>query len=575
MKAPKRIPIARWRFYGVILVLAGLAGSLVWRVADLQVLPGNERGFTFLQGQGQARTLRTETINASRGVITDRNGEPLAVSTPVTTLWANPRELAETPQRWSELARALGWSNADLESRMGRFAGREFMYLQRHMTPHAADEILALNIPGVYSQREYRRFYPAGEVAAHLVGMTDIDDRGQEGIELAYDAWLAGENGARQVIKDRHGHTVREHQLLRSARPGNNLTLSIDLRLQYLAHRELRSAVHENRARAGSMVIMDAQTGEILAMVNQPVYNPNDRSNLRGDLLRNRALTDMFEPGSTVKPFAVMAALESGDYRYNSRFNTAPGHIRVGGHTLTDPVNYGDLDMAGVIAKSSQVAMAKMAMNMEPEVIRSMYYRLGLGQGTGTGFPGEGVGALPNYDRWRAIQKATYSFGYGISATTTQLAQAYGVLANGGIKRPVSLLRMDEPPAGQPVVNRELVSQINRMLEQAVTRDGTGHRARTDAYSVAGKTGTVHKVGLQGYDDDRYIASFAGYAPAENPRIVAVVVIDEPATEAYFGGQVAAPVFSRVAEGALRLLQEPPRQRDNYVEKLPPRRPIS
>ncbi len=564
--------VASWRFYLVAVVLVGAIATLVWHLAKLQVLPNNDRGFAFLQDQGQSRTLRTETIPAYRGVITDRNGEPLAVSTEVTSLWANPRILVQAPQRWAQLAQALGLPRAELESRLTRFAGREFMYLQRHLPPQAAEDVLALDIPGVYGQTEYRRFYPAGEVTAHLVGLTDIDDRGQEGMELAYDAWLAGESGAKQVLKDLRGRTVKELDLVKAARSGQSLTLSIDLRLQYLAHRELRNAIEQSGAKAGSLVILDAKTGEVLAMVNQPSFNPNDRTSPRGAGLRNRAITDNVEPGSTVKPLAVMAALETGRFKPHDLINTSPGYIQVGTKTLKDPLNYGTLDLSMVIAKSSQVGMTKVALDLEPEVIRDMYARLGIGQALGTGFPGEATGLLPAHRRWRPIQRATLAFGYGMNASVLQIAQAYGVIASGGVKRPVSLLRVDQPPEGERVVSEELTRDVTAMLMRVASSEGTASRARAISYTVAGKTGTARKVGPQGYDDRRHMAFFAGLAPAESPRIVAVVVIDEPRQEVYSGGLAAAPVFSRVAEGALRMLHVPPKQRENLAR---PSKPVS
>jgi len=568
MSRGQTLTIARWRVWLIAALVVALGAALLWRVASLQVLPNNEQGFEFLQGQGLARTLRTEPISAYRGVITDRNGEPLAVSTPVETLWADPSVLVQVPHQWSKLARALDMSEADLEARLARFSGREFMYLRRHLPPQAAEDVLALEVPGVYSQREYRRFYPAGEVAAHVVGFTDIDDRGQEGIELAYDAWLSGESGAKQVLKDLRGRTIKELQLVKSARAGRNLALSIDLRLQYLAHRELKAAVQENSAKGGSLVIMDVRTGEVLAMTNQPAYNPNDRARIHSAGIRNRALTDLFEPGSTMKPLAVMAAIESGEFTAQSRFNTSPGHIRVGDKMLMDPTDYGEMDLIEVLAKSSQVGMTKLALELEPNVVRDMYYRLGLGQGVGTGFPGEGVGLLPGYTRWQPIQRATYAFGYGMNLSAMQLTSAYSVLASGGIKRTPSLLRVDHPEEGERIVSEELARHITDILRHAVSTDGTGHRAQIPSYPVSGKTGTVHKVGVGGYIENRYIASFIGMAPADDPRIVAAVVIDEPSENFYFGGQVAAPVFARVAENALRLMQVPPLlKRDENVAK--------
>lgn len=577
MSGSSKLTLARWRVYLVAAVVVILAIALLWRIAGLQVLPDTDQGFEFLQSQGQARTLRTEPISAYRGVITDRNGEPLAVSTPVTTLWADPQLLVQSPKRWAELAQALGWDRDRLEARLARYTSREFMYLERHLPPQAAERVLALNIPGVYSQREYQRFYPAGEVTAHLVGFTDIDERGQEGMELAYDAWLSGESGAKQVLKDLRGNTVKELQLLKAARPGRNLTLSIDLRLQYLAHRELKAAVQQNGAIGGSLVIMDVHTGEVLAMTNQPAYNPNDRARARTEGLRNRALTDLFEPGSTMKPLAVMAALETGRFKANSVIDTSPGHIQVGRKTLLDPVNYGKLDLSMVIAKSSQVGMTKLALDLEPETVRNMYARLGLGQAVGTGFPGEAVGLLPSYRNWKPIQRATYAFGYGLNLTPLQLAQAYSVLATGGLKRQASLLRVDQVGAAERVVEERLADTVVDMLRRAVSVEGTATRAQIASYPVAGKTGTVHKVGPEGYQDNKYIASFVGMAPADNPRIVAVAMIDEPSDSHYFGGQVAAPLFSKVAEGALRLLQVPPLldPKQDLVKKDSKGRPLS
>lgn len=560
------LQVARWRFYCVAAVMLVLSAGLIWHLVNLQVLPDNEKGYQFLQDQGQSRTLRTESITAYRGVITDRNGEPLAVSTPVSSLWANPQTLLREPQRWGQLSQALGWNKAELESRLARFGAREFMYLQRHMPPQAADEVLALDIPGVYVQTEYRRYYPAGDVTAHLVGMTDIDDRGQEGMELAYDAWLSGESGAKQVLKDLRGRTIKELQLIKAARPGQGLTLSIDLRLQYLAHRELKSAIEESGAIAGSLVILDAETGEVLAMVNQPSFNPNDRHHARGAGLRNRAITDNYEPGSTVKPLAVMAALESGRFKPHDLINTSPGYIQVGTKTLKDPINYGTLDLSMVIAKSSQVGMTKVALELEPEIIRNMYARLGIGEVVGTGFPGEASGILPAHKRWRPIQRATLAFGYGMNVSVLQMAQAYSVIASGGMKRPVSLLRVDQPTAAVRVVEEHLTNDVTDMLKRVASTEGTARRARAISYTVAGKTGTSRKVGPNGYDEQRYMASFVGLAPAENPRIVAVVVIDEPKLERYSGGLAAAPVFAKVAEGALRMLHVPP-QKETTVAK--------
>ena len=558
-------PIARWRFYGVGAALCALAVSVGWHVASLQVLPGKEKGYEFLQDQGQARTLRTESISAYRGVITDRNGEPLAVSTPVKTIWANPQLLKVAPERLPALAKALGLEAAQLQEKISRYRDKEFVYLKRHLPPHQADKVLALKAPGVYAQEEYRRFYPAAEVAAHIVGFTDIDDRGQEGMELAYNDWLTGTPGAKQVLKDLKGQVVKEVQLVRAAEAGRDLRLSIDLRLQYLAYRELKAAVREQNAKAGSVVVLDTQSGEILAMANQPAYNPNDRSRIQSAALRNRAITDQFEPGSTMKPITVMAALESGRYRPSTLIDTNPGYVRVGKKTLLDPVNYGVMDVTKVLTKSSQVGISKLALDLAPETIRDMYFRLGLGQDTGSGFPGESVGVLPNHRRWHPIVHANFAFGYGMSLTALQLAQAYSVIANEGIKRPISLLKVDARPEGESVVDSLHTRDLVAMLKTVVEKGGTATRAQVPDYPVAGKTGTVHKVSGNGYADESYRSLFAGMAPADQPRLVAVVVIDEPSRGKYFGGEVAAPVFAKVVGGALRLMQVPPQNLGAYA----------
>jgi cell division protein FtsI (penicillin-binding protein 3) len=553
------LKIARWRFYCVVGLMSILVIVLIGHVASLQVLPNADKGFEFLQSQGESRTLRTETITAYRGVITDRNGEPLAVSTPVITLWANPKVLLQTPQHFAELAKALGITKASLSTRLNRYANKEFMYLQRQMSPDAAQKIMDLDVPGVHNQTEYHRYYPAGEIASHIVGMTDIDDRGQEGLEMAYDAWLSGENGAKQVVKDLKGRTVKELQLIKAARSGQNLTLSIDLRLQYLAHRELKKAVEDSGALSGSLVIMDVETGEILAVTNYPSYNPNDRAHARGPNLRNRAITDVYEPGSTIKPLAILAALESGKFKPTDVIDTNPGYWMVGKKTTRDHQNYGALDLSMVIAKSSNVAMSKIALQLDPNAVVNMYSRLGVGQQMGTGFPGEAPGHVPSLKAGQLIERANVSFGYAINLTVLQAVQAYSIIATGGIKRPISLLRVDAPPVGEKVVDKKFTDEVKSMLTRVVAAEGTGTRARAISYSVAGKTGTAFKSAF-GHYTNKQISSFAGMAPVENPRIVAMVVIDEPqgAGTAGNGGYVAAPAFSKVVEDALRMLQVPP-----------------
>jgi len=558
---PVRTPlkVARWRFYGVVFFMLALVLLLIGHVASLQVMPNRDKGFEFLQDQGESRTLRTETIPAYRGVITDRNGEPLAVSTPVSTLWANPRELIKASARWPELTKALDLKRGELEEKLTRYRNKEFMYLQRQLSPEAAQAVLALDIPGVYEQVEYHRYYPAADVAAHLVGMTDVDDRGQEGMELAYDAWLTGENGAKEVLKDLRGRTVKELRLIKSARSGQNLTLSIDLRLQYLAHRELKKAVEDSGAVAGSIVILDVLTGEVLAISNLPSYNPNDRSKARGASLRNRAITDLYEPGSTVKPWVVLAALESGKFKPEDVIDTNPGYFMVGSKAIKDHRNYGVMDLAMAIAKSSNIAMTKISFALDTNTVRDMYARLGVGQSMGTGFPGEAVGNLQILKPAQKIERANISYGYALNTTVLQAVQAYGVIATGGIKRPISLLRVDAPPAGERIVNEVYTHQVKEMLKRVVSAEGTGSLAKAISYSVAGKTGTAFKA-VHGKYSNQQIGSFVGMAPVDNPRIVAMVVIDEPKGDGIQGngGIVAAPAFSKIAEDALRMLQVPP-----------------
>lgn len=523
-------------------------------------MPNQDRGFEFLQKQNQVRTVRVESIPAYRGVITDRRGEPLAVSTPVVSLWANPKMLAEQPGDLRRLARQLGINTEQLKRKLQRYRGKEFMYLARHLSPGEAQKLLDLEITGVYSQVEYRRYYPAGEVAAHLVGFTDIDDHGQEGLELAYEQHLQGKPGAKKVLKDLKGRVIKDLALLRGEKAGENLALSIDLRLQYTAYRELKAAVTKQHAQSGSMVVLDVQTGEVLAMVNQPSYNPNDREQLSSEALRNRAVTDLVEPGSLMKPLTVAAALETGEFTPHTEIDTSPGWYSVGRKTYVDPINYKVLDITSILTKSSQVGTVKLAMQLDPEHIRDVFYRMGLGQSPGTGFPGESPGSLPQHRKWRPVERASLAFGYGLSATALQLANVYATLARNGIRQPVSLLRAEAANAIQQeqVLSPRIATQIRTMLETVTERGGTATRAAIPGYQVLGKTGTARKVGKHGYEEDRHVALFAGMVPADNPRIAAVVIVNDPRGEHYAGGQVAAPVFSRVAEQALRLLSAPP-----------------
>ena len=568
-------PVPVWRLLVMVLGLAALACMLVWRTLHLQVLDA-DRGREFLQGQGNARTIRTEQIPAHRGMITDRNGEPLAVSTPVASIWADPKELVAAMGRLPELAQLLGLNRNELREKIERVAGRRFVYLRRHLTPAEAEKVLSAGIPGVYMQREYRRYYPAGEVTAHLIGFTNIDDRGQEGLELAYDEWLRGTPGSKKVLKDLYGHIIRDLDDGRAASPGNDLQLTVDLRLQYQAYKELKLALQRSQAKAGSVVMLDARTGEVLAMVNQPGFNPNNRSELRLAALRNRAVTDVFEPGSTVKPFTVVAALESGKFNQDSVIDTSPGYMRIGSKTLVDPVNYGELNLEGMLKKSSQVGISKLSLALNEQWVWDVFQRIGLGRSTGIGFPGESNGLLPNRPKWLPIERANFAFGYGLSVTALQLAQAYGVLANGGVLQPVSLIQRAQAAESYRVIEEPVARSVSRMLESVIRPGGTGTRAHINAYRVAGKTGTVPKIGEGGYADDRYLSLFVGMAPASDPRVVTVVTIDEPESGKYYGGEAAAPVFSRVTGEAMRLLNIAPDAMDEMVaEKTKSKKPGS
>jgi cell division protein FtsI (penicillin-binding protein 3) len=558
-------PALAWRFYLVLAVLCSLLALLVGRILSLQVLD-TERGRAFLQNQGERRSVRTAEIPAYRGVITDRRGEPLAVSTPVVSLWADPRMLAGS-DRLEELAQALGMELSELAQKLDSYQGKRFMYLQRHRVPADARAILEKRIRGVYGEREYRRFYPAGEVAGQLVGFTNVDGEGIAGLELAYNQWLQGAPGKKKYIKDLHGEVVRDIGVIEPARPGKDLKLSIDLRLQYLQHRELRRAVTASGAASGSIVTLDARSGEILAMVNYPVYNPNSRKGLKPSHMRNRAMTDVYEPGSTMKTLTLVAALESGRYTPDTLIDTSPGRIRVGRKVYPDPKNYGEITLTRVIQKSSQVGVTKIALDLGHEPIWEVFNRFGIGQPPGTGFPGESAGVLPNRPRWHATEKVSLAFGYGITASPLQLASAYAVFASGGVRHPVTLLAIEgELPPGDPVMSPEIAGQVFQVLHAVTGDQGTARKARVPGYAVGGKTGTVHKVGPQGYLDDQYVALFAGVAPSDDPRIVTVVVINEPKGEAYGGGAAAAPVFSRVTAGALRLLNVPPSEQAELAD---------
>ena len=545
---------ARVWLVGVIVLL--LSGAMLVRLCYLQILDKD-----FLQDQGDARTIRMQRINAHRGLIQDRNGKPLAVSTPVLSLWANPAMVIDASrdadQDLSPLTAYLQVSEEDFIKRLEKSRDRDFVYLRRRLPPAQARQILEFGIPGIYAEREYRRFYPAGEVTGHLVGFTNIDDKGQEGLELSFDKWLAGKPGKKKVLKNLYGDIIRDVKPITEARPGKNLTLSIDLRMQYLAYRELKSAVTHFHAKSGSIVVLDVLSGQVLAMVNQPAYNPNNRAELDLDAVRNRALTDVFEPGSTVKPFTVGVALMTGRYAPESTIDTAPGFVRVGDFTVRDPSNRGMLSLEGIITHSSQVGISKLALDLNEYDVWGMFENLGFGKTLFTGFPGESGGYLPNHRRWKDIDRATFAYGYGLTITPTQLGAAYLTIASGGIRREISLLA-DAETGSRRIYPEAVAAELKHMLLSVVT-DGTAKKAAIDGYRVAGKTGTVRKIGIGGYRDTEHLAFFAGIAPVDKPRLVGVVLINESSVGKGGGGDIAAPVFSRVMRSALRILNVPPR----------------
>ncbi len=544
---------AGWRFTTVAALFFLLANVMLWRAVYLKI---TER--EFLEHQGGMRYERVQEIPAHRGRVLDRHGEPLAVSTPMETVWADPRELMPAIDRLPELAHALGLDASTLRARLERHADRRFVYIKRQITPEEGARVRALHIPGIETRQEYRRFYPSGEVSAQLVGLTNIDDRALEGIERTYDGWLRGEPGARRVIQDLHGGVVETRELIREARPGQDLLLSVDRRLQYLAYRELKAAVLAHKARGGTAVLLDVRTGEVLAMVNQPSFNPNDRTSISPDRARNRAMIDAFEPGSTMKPFAVAVGLESGLFRPDTPIDTSPGTLKVDRFLIRDHHNYGLLDVTGVIRKSSNVGVTKIAMAVGPEALWQMYDALDLGHVPGTGFPGESGGSLRHVRDWHASDIATHAYGYGMSVTALQLVRAYGAIAHDGVLMPISLLKLDRPPQGRRVMDAQVAASLREMLEEVVKGGGTGTAAQVAGYRVAGKTGTAHKSQGGGYAEDKYVAVFAGFAPASRPRLALAIMIDEPGGGEYYGGQVAGPVFSAIMQEALRLLNVAP-----------------
>jgi cell division protein FtsI (penicillin-binding protein 3) len=558
-QVPVRLPVWRARFV-LALLLAGF-GVLASRSLYLQTVRTD-----FLQEKGDARYSRVIEIPATRGRILDRNGEALAVSTPVKSIWAIPADVDAGPAERRKLARLLAMAPRELDRKLAH-AERDFVYLKRQVAPESAAAIEALGLQGVHQQREFRRYYPGGEVTAHVVGFTGVDDAGQEGIELAHQARLGGQPGSRRVIKDRLGRIVEDVESIRAAQDGADLVLSIDSKIQSLAFGALKSTVEQHRAKAGAAVVLDVRSGEVLALVNLPSFNPNNRARVSGAQVRNRVITDLFEPGSTLKPFTVALALETTKATPKTMVQTAPGRLTIANYTIHDAHPAAALSLAQVIQKSSNVGTAKMALSLPREAMWDLFSRVGFGTAPQLGFPGAAAGKLRPYRSWRPIEQATMSYGHGISVSLAQLARAYTVFARDGELVPITLVKTGAAASGQKVLSTETARAVRSMLELAVQAGGTGPRARIMGWRVAGKTGTAHKQENGAYAADKYLASFVGFAPASAPRLVVAVMIDEPSAGEHYGGVVAAPVFAQIMQGALRMLGVP---HDAPLEPLPP-----
>jgi cell division protein FtsI (penicillin-binding protein 3) len=548
-----RLKLEGWRSRLVLGLAAAGFAVLAGRAFYLQ---GMDTGF--LQAKGEARYGRVIEMPASRGTVKDRNGKPLAISTPVESIWVSPEDVEANAGQLRALAKALDVDAGDIRQKIAT-KDRQFVYLKRQISPDRAAKVMALRIPGVFEQREYRRYYPAGAVMAHVVGFTGVDDNGQEGIELAQQSRLAGTPGSRRVIRDRKGRIVEDVESVRAPRDGEEVDLAIDERLQFLAHRELKAAVEAHHAKGGSLVIVDARTGEVLALVNMPDYNPNNRAHVTGGQTRNRSVTDLFEPGSTMKPFTIAAALDDGIVKPETLVETAPGHMKIGGWTISDSHPHGTLTVAQVIQKSSNIGTAKIMLRMPPERMGRMFRDLGFGVAPRTGFPGEAKGILKPWTQWRPVEQATISYGQGISVSLLQIARAYTIFTNEGRLLPLTLLRHgDEQPIGKPIISARSAHELTRMMEMVVMPGGTAPLARVPGYRVAGKTGTALKVENGRYAEGKYVSSFVGFGPVSDPRFIVAVMIDEPEGRANYGGDVGAPVFASVMGSALRLLSIAP-----------------
>lgn len=551
---PAEHRVARWRFVLVLVAFAILILAVIVQLVRLHTL---EQPFLF--EQGEKRTVRHEVQPGVRGVISDRHGRPLAVSTPVVNVWINPRQVNVDELAPIANDLSLNWTSLKASVQRNQQQRRAFMYLQRQVEPSLARQVLARGVTGVYGDDDFRRFYPAGEMTAQTIGVVNIDGLGQEGVELAYNQHLTGQQGRRRVVKDLYGNVVRQLDVSSVAEAGGDLTLTLDLRLQYLVYRELKAAVQQHKAKAGSAVLLDARNGDVLALVSQPSYNPNNRAQFQPQAMRNRAITDLIEPGSTIKPFTVAAALDAGVVQPSSTIDTRPGHIRIGNKTIRDIGNYGVLDITGVVQKSSNVGVIKLAHELGAEGMWDFLTKAGVGETNVLGFPGEAIGRLPYPAQMDDLRLATVSYGYGLSMTPLQLAQAYTSFSQKGCRMPVRLVLQDYPNTRcTPVMTPATAQQLLAMLETVLTNQGTGRRARVEGYRAGGKTGTSHKVGAQGYDKSAYVAMFAGLAPTNDPELILVVIVDEPQGQEYYGGEVAAPIFSRIMQQALRLRQVMP-----------------
>lgn len=555
-KARTSPSVLGWRFAFVLLSLTAVFTALVVRAAWLQVIEPD-----MLVSQGDARSLRVESDSVLRGMIVDRNGEELAVSVGVEAIWADPkvvieRNAAADERRWHALADILQLTPAQLLTRIGDNPQRRFVYLQRQVNPAVVDYVKKLKVPGIYFRQESRRYYPAGEVTAQLLGFTNVDDVGVEGIEKRFDELLTGTAGRKVFRKDAKGREIEVIERAQAQAPGN-VQLSIDQRIQSVTYRELKKAVLSHGATSGSAIVVDVLTGEVLAMVNSPSFNPNNRRNTPAYLFRNRAIADTFEPGSTMKPLAVLSALEFGSAKLDEVVNTSPGYVRIGGSWVRDANNYNNLSLTGIIQKSSNVGVSKLVLDIPVEHVIGLYANMGLGIDTGLGLNGESGGMLSHRRRWSDFERATLSFGYGLSVTAAQLAKVYSTMANGGISRPLTILKSDQPYPGEQVLAPEHAAAMLEMMEANIMPGGTATRAKVKGYRVGGKTGTSRKAIAGGYGDD-YVASFAGVGPVSNPRLACVVVINEPAGDFYHGGEIAAPVFANIMGAAMQLLNLPP-----------------